>query len=246
MKQPHIQLDESIACKYAILPGDPKRLDAIAKQLENVQELAYNREYRSLKGTYKGIEILALSTGIGGASTCIAVEEMARIGIKGMIRIGSCGALQEGIGLGDLIIAEGAVRKDGVGLVYVDQAYPAVSNLDLVYLCREVARENKLNHRVGLVHSHESFYVDDYDKIEEYWSEKGILGSDMESGPLLTIGRLRHVACASILNNVVIYHEKTDDSISDYVSGDSLCAKGEHDEIAVALEAFYRYDKEIL
>ncbi len=93
--QPHIRLDSSLKIKYALLPGDPARLDRIAPFLEDAQELAYNREYRSLRGLYKGIEILAISTGIGGASAGIAIEELHNIGVSAMIRIGSCGSLQK-------------------------------------------------------------------------------------------------------------------------------------------------------
>ena len=86
--QPHILLDDSVQVKYALLPGDPARLDRIAPFLENVQELAFNREYRSLVGEYKGVRILAISTGMGGASTAICIEELADIGIsESMLRL---------------------------------------------------------------------------------------------------------------------------------------------------------------
>ena len=88
MKQPHICLDETLGVRYAILPGDPARLDRIAQQLEGVRELAYNREFRSLTGTYRGVPILAVSTGIGGSSAGICVEELHNIGVEAAIRIG--------------------------------------------------------------------------------------------------------------------------------------------------------------
>ena len=108
--QPHIRLDESVRAQCALLPGDPARLDRIAPFLSNVRELAYNREYRSLVGEYEGLRVLAVSTGIGGASAGIAVEELHNIGVTAMIRIGSCGALQPQVKLGDLVIVSGAVR----------------------------------------------------------------------------------------------------------------------------------------
>lgn len=114
MKQAHICLDETLGVRYAILPGDPARLDRVAAQLESVRELAYNREFRSLTGTYKGVPVLAVSTGIGGSSAGICVEELHNIGVEAAIRIGSCGALQKGIALGDLISA--AVRSATMGL----------------------------------------------------------------------------------------------------------------------------------
>ena len=87
MLQPHIQLDETVNAQCALLPGDPARLERIAQFLEDVQQLAYNREFRSLRGVYKGMPVLAVSTGIGGASTGIAVEELRNVGVNTMIRI---------------------------------------------------------------------------------------------------------------------------------------------------------------
>ena len=102
MLQAHLQL-ETINAKYAILPGDPKRIDVIKTFLNNPKELMYNREFRSVEGTYKGIPVIAVSTGVGGSSASIAVEELHNLGVHTMIRVGSAGALQTGINLGDLI-----------------------------------------------------------------------------------------------------------------------------------------------
>ena len=142
MLQPHIRLDTLNDVKYALLPGDPARLDKIAKFLENPQELAFNREFRSLRGKYKNINVLALSTGIGGSSAAIAVEELKKIGIRAVIRIGSCGALQKNINQGDLIIVNAAVRDDGASKAYVDPRFPAVPNTDLLNACIESKKKN--------------------------------------------------------------------------------------------------------
>jgi uridine phosphorylase len=243
MKQPHIQLDESIRAKTAVLPGDPARLDRIALQLTDVRELAYNREFRSLEGLYKDMPVLALSTGIGGSSAAIALEELHNLGIEAVIRIGSCGALQKDIQLGDLIFAGGAIRDDGTSKAYVDVSYPAVPDPDLLFYCRQYAREQGWPAHTGIVHSHESFYIDQNDEIEEGWSRLGVLGSDMETAALMVAGRIRHVAAASILNNVVLYGQDTADSIGSYADGAARTAEGERREIAVALEALYRFEK---
>ena len=92
--QAHIRLSSDLNVKYAIMPGDPARLDRIAPYLDDVKEIGFNREYRCMTGTYKGVKILAISTGMGGASTAIAIEELKNIGVEAMIRIGSCGAVQ--------------------------------------------------------------------------------------------------------------------------------------------------------
>lgn len=246
MLQPHIRLDTLNDVKYALLPGDPARLDKIAKFLENPQELAFNREFRSLRGKYKNINVLALSTGIGGSSAAIAVEELKKIGIRAVIRIGSCGALQKNINQGDLIIVNAAVRDDGASRAYADLRYPAVPDTELLFDCIKSAEENAFPHHVGLCHSHESFYIDDNAEQEARWSKLGVLGADMETAALFTVGRIRGIRTASILNNVVTYGEDTAASVSGYADGEDLCALGERREIVTALEAFVRAEKAIL
>ena len=122
--QAHLHL-ENLNIPYALLPGDPGRLEHIKKFLTDVEELAYHREYRSLRGKYKEMPVLALSTGIGGPSAGIALEELKNIGVRYAIRIGSCGALQKDIPLGELILAEGAVREEGTSKMYVRENFPA-------------------------------------------------------------------------------------------------------------------------
>ena len=177
MKQAHICLDETLGVRYAILPGDPARLDRVAAQLESVRELAYNREFRSLTGTYKGVPVLAVSTGIGGSSAGICVEELHNIGVEAAIRIGSCGALQTGIALGDLILGCGAIRDDGASKAYVYPEYPAVADYQLLGLCVEAAKALGCPYHVGIIHSHESFYHEENDTESAYWSRKGTLGA---------------------------------------------------------------------
>ena len=242
MKQAHICLDETLGIRYAILPGDPARLDRIAKELEDVQELAYNREFRSLRGRYKGVDVLALSTGIGGSSAGIAVEELHNIGVQAAIRIGSCGALQKGIGLGELILVSGAVRDDGTSRAYVREGYPAVPDTELLLALTESIRAQGFAHRLGIIRSHESFYIDDIEEINEYWSKKGVLGSDMETAALLTVGRLRGMKCASVLNNVVRWKECISHGVGSYAAGADAAAAGEEHSILAALETFARLE----
>ena len=244
MLQAHLQLPE-LNIPYALLPGDPGRLDVIAKFLDHVEDLAYNREYRSLKGKYKGMDVLAVSTGIGGPSAGIAVEELQAIGVKCAIRIGSCGALQEDIELGELILVQGAVRDEGASKAYVESIYPAVADADLLMHMMVQAKQLGFSHRVGLALSHDSFYMDTEAEESAYWSKMGVLGADMECAALMTIGRLRGMKTAAILNNVVLYGEDTGDSIGDYAQGESATAKGEEREILLALETFLAYDQNI-
>lgn len=243
MVQPHIQLDETLGVKYAILPGDPARVDRIGKYLDDMQELAFNREYKSIRGTYKGVPVVALSTGIGGASMAIAVEELHNLGVTHGIRIGSCGAIREGIALGDLVLVNGAVRDDGASKTYVPLQYPAIPDTELLMACVESAKERDDIYHLGIARSHDSFYIDNEEEVSSYWGARGVIGSDMETAALFTIGRLRGMKTASILNNVVVWGEDTGDSIGSYVDGESRTAIGEREEILVALEAFVKTEK---
>lgn len=243
MKQAHILLEENLGIKYAIMPGDPGRIRRIAEHLKDVQQLENNREFLSIRGSYRGVDILAISTGIGGCSAGIAVEELKNIGVKAMIRIGSCGALQKDIGLGELILASGAVRDDGASKAYVPDIFPACADRELLNCCVQAAEALGAAWHEGIVHSHESFYHEENDAQSAYWSSKGVLGADMETAAIYTIGRLRGLRAASILNNVVLYGQDTADSIGDYAQGAQLAAQGETSEILTALEAFVLFDR---
>ena len=229
MLEAHIQLDKSVNAKYAIMPGDPARIDRIIPFLEDVKVLAYNREFRSISGYYKGVKVIAISTGIGGSSASIAIEELKHIGVDTMIRIGSCGALQKNIQLGDLIFAVGAV----------------VADTEFLLKCIETAKENHWNYHTGIVHSHESFYIDTNAEEEKKWSAMGVLGADMETAALFTVGRLRNIRTMSILNNVVLYGQDTADAIGNYADQAAKTMEGERREILTALEAIYKLEKNV-
>ena len=233
---PHLKLSDELNIKYAILPA---RVDRIAEQLKQVEPLAYNREYKSIRGLYKGVPVLAVSTGIGGPSTGIAVEELSRIGVTHAIRIGSCGALQKNIHLGDLILVQGTVRDEGTSKTYIDSIYPAVPDYEFLNACVEVVKKEKIPFHIGLGRSHDSFYTDQEDEIDALWASKGVLGADMETAALYVIGRLRGVHTASILNTVVEYEENLEENINHYTDGASKMMQGEWNEIHTALEAIY-------
>ena len=126
----------------------------------------------------------------------------------------------------------------------MDIRFPAVADSHLLRYCEEAAEAQGWPYHEGIVHSHESFYIDTNEEESEYWSAKGALGADMETAALLTAGRLRGLRAASILNNVVLWGKDTADAIGGYASGEDMTAVGEKREIAVALEALYRLSKE--
>ena len=229
--EPHTQLTSAIDTDRAIIMGDPARVDTIAALMENVQEWAYNREYKSIVGEYRGKKILAMSTGIGAPSAGIGVEELHRVGVHYVVRVGSAGAMQKGIELGRLIIAEGVVREDGLSKRYVPEIYPAVPAYRLLNLAHKYAPEAVY----GIIRSHDGFYTDDNAEDEVFWSGKGIVGSDMESGILMVIGRQRGMETLSILNNVVLYEGDLSAGVNSLVSGEELVAQGERESLLAAL-----------
>ena len=237
MRQPHIQLEDTLNIRYALLPGDPGRVERIGSFLEEAELLGFSREYKSLRGRYKGTEVLVMSTGMGGTSTAIALEELRRIGVTHAIRVGSCGALQSGIAVGELLLACGAVRCDGVSRAYVPECFPAVPDTELLTACIRSAEELKFPYRVGIVRSHESFYLDNIRAISEEWSARGVLGSDQETAAVLTVGRLRGMKTMSILNVVAPWKQDIAESVGEYAGGESAAARGEKREILTALEA---------
>ena len=241
--QPHIRFSEEEAAKYAILPGDPKRVDRIAKFLDDVKEITFNREYKSVSGYYKGVKVIAMSTGMGGPSTAIGVEELANIGVEAMIRIGSCGALRSGIKLGDLVIVNGAVRDDGTSKAYIEQSYPSIPDTELLMDVIRAAKDKEYPYHVGIGRSHDCLYGDPKNNLDAYWGSKGVISSDMETATLFVVGSLRGVKTASILNNVVEVDGDLMDGINSYVDAESAVAEGEKREIITALEAFVLMDK---
>lgn len=241
--QPHIQLTSDIKVDYALLPGDPARVERVKKFLTNIEEIAWNREYNSCIGYYKDVKVLVTSTGIGGPSTGIAIEELKNIGVKYVIRIGSSGALQPNLNLGDLIIATGAVRNDGTSNAYIEKGYPAVASTELVWHLKSAAEMRDFPHHLGIVRSHDSFYTDNIKKTDQYWHKRGVVGSDMETSTLFVVGRLRGLQTASILNVVVPFSGELEFGINQYVSGESSTINGEKKSILVALEAIASYHK---
>ena len=223
--QPHIQLTD------AVVVGDPARVDVVAKFLDEPEKIMENREYRTVTGTYKGRKILAMSTGIGAPSAAIGIEELHNIGVKTVIRVGSCGALQPEIGLGDLIVGEGIVRDDGLTKKYAPEIYPAVPSFSLLALAKKYAPRAHF----GIIRSHDGFYMDDNEEVEAFWAKKGVLGCDMESGALAVVGRLRGMETLSILNNVVLCNGDLADSINSLVNSADLVAKGQDESIKLAL-----------
>lgn len=244
MKEAHLLCQPEDIAENVLLPGDPERVFRVAKELSGVKEIAFNREFRTITGEYKGMPVTVTSTGIGGCSTGIAVEELYNCGAKNLIRIGSCGALQPELKLGELIIATAAVREDGLSKTYVKTEYPAVSDFELSSCIKNKAESLGFNFSLGICRSHESFYIDHNQEVVDYWKQKNVLASDMETAALFTLSNLRQLKAASILNVVVNENQDSSAGINNYVERDEIIMEGESREIKLALESFLYFNEQ--
>ena len=160
--QYHIRCRKGDVARYVLLPGDPERVDVIAKEWDEARFVANHREHRTWSGTLRGEDgdtpVTACSTGMGGPSTSIALEELATLGADTFIRVGSCGAIQEDIECGDLIICSGAMRQDGTSADYVDPSYPAAAHYEVTAALVEACERLGLPCHVGVSCTTASFH----------------------------------------------------------------------------------------
>jgi uridine phosphorylase len=194
---------------YALLPGDPGRVTAIAKRLGSPREVSVNREFTTWSGTLEGTEVLVTSTGIGGPSAAIAVEELCDIGVHTLVRVGTCGALQPGRRYGDVVIAQAAVRDEGTTAQYAPLSWPATASLDVVVALRDAARTRGRRWHVGTVQSKDSFYGQieprrmpvhaELLQRREALVRLGVEASEMECAALFTVARARGARAGAVL-----------------------------------------------
>ncbi|KQW04848.1 hypothetical protein ASC66_14145 [Leifsonia sp. Root4] len=240
-RQYHIGIAPGEVSTVALLPGDPFRVPMIAEFLSDVKTIAHQREHLTMTGTYKGKLITATSTGMGCPSTAIAVEELVRVGVTSLIRVGSSAGLQPGVKPGDLLISEGTLRNDGTTAAYAHPGYPAVPDLGIAMTLAEVARELAVGTdsavHSGLNVSDDAFYAETPEWIREL-NGLGILNVEMESSALYVVSRLRGVRagmiCAASSN---LY-----DGTSLYSGVKESLKAGWMKSIEVALETAVRLD----
>lgn len=246
-RQYHIQVAKDEVGRYVILPGDPKRCVKIAQYFDNPVLIADNREYITYTGTLDGVKVSVTSTGIGGPSASIAMEELYRCGADTFVRIGTCGGMQTEIKSGDIVIATAAVRMEGTSREYAPIEYPAVANLDVTNALVEAAKEKGFIYHTGVVQSKDSFYGQHepeampvgYELINKWdaWKRMGCLASEMESAALFIVAgklRARMGSCLLVLAN----QEREKLGLENPVVHDTDMA------IRVAVEAIRRMIKE--
>ena len=216
MKQFHIALDTQDSAKYCILPGDPGRCEKIAQYFDDPHFVASNREYTTWSGTLNGEKVLVTSTGIGGPSAAIAMEELCAIGVTTFIRVGTCGGISMKVKASDVIVPTAAVRFDGTGREYAPIEYPAAADFGVVRALVDSARELGENCHTGVVQCKDSFYGQhsparmpvSYELLNKWeaWKKLGVLASEMESATLFVVAASLGARCGSVLN--VIWNQE--------------------------------------
>lgn len=226
-KQYHIACGPKDVTRSVLLPGDPERVGKVAALWDSAREVAHHREYHTMTGKFEGKPIMCTSTGIGSPSLAIAVEELSRIGVDTFIRIGTCGALQKGMELGDLVITTGAVRLDGASKDYVIPEYPAVADFHVVEALIKAAEFLKVRYHVGVTASTDTFYCGqgrpgyrDYlpshkEHILSDMQKAGVKNFEMEGSCLLTLaslfGKRAGMVCVVVANRVTDEFRITDE-----------------------------------
>lgn len=197
--QYHINLRKGDIGRYVLLPGDPGRVPLIASFLTDSHQVSENREHRTYSGMLDGVHVSVTSTGIGGPSTAIAVEELSKIGGDTFIRVGTSGKMQDFISPGDLVVVSAAVRDEGTALHYMPMAFSAVADIDVVNCLKQACESLSAPYHIGITHSKDSFYgeiepdrMPMANKLKERWQawvKCGVLCSEMEAATLFVLAR---------------------------------------------------------
>ena len=206
-RQYHIQVAKGEVGRYVIMPGDPKRCAKIAEYFDDPVLIADNREYITYTGTLDGVKVSVTSTGIGGPSASIAMEELYRCGADTFVRIGTCGGMQTEVKSGDVVIATGAIRMEGTSKEYAPIEYPAVADLDVTNALVAAAKEKNFTHHTGVVQCKDAFYGQhepermpvSYELLNKWeaWKRMGCKASEMESAALFIVAQHLRVRCGS-------------------------------------------------
>jgi uridine phosphorylase len=197
VKQPHLLVEDGDLADIALVPGDPGRVDRIADHCDDSETIARNREYKIVNATYEGRDLTVCSTGIGAPSAAIATEELAAVGVERFVRVGTCGALQSHIDIGDMVVATGAAKDEGTSRRYEDVAVPAVPEYETLSALVAAAEANDETVQVGPVATDDAFYAE----TEAYvaaWEDAGLLAVEMEAAAIFSIARRKGLAAGAI------------------------------------------------
>lgn len=227
-KMMHIGLEPGEVGRYVFLPGSPERTEKIAAYFDNPKEIAYNREFRTFVGELDGVKVAVTSTGIGGPSAAIAVEELHQCGADTMLRVGTCASTSEKVSLGDVVIPNGAVRMEGVRTHYLPIEYPAVPDFQVVKAVEQAAQKLEFPYNVGVTITKASFYTQTTPETKpvepellykwQAYEKGGATSTSMECSVLFCVGASLGIRTSSVMISATNFGEYSNDA-EDYPSG---------------------------
>ena len=216
LEQFHIRCKPGDVGGYCLLPGDPGRCESIAQWFDEPAHVVTNREYVTYTGTLLGEKVSVCSTGIGGPSAAIAMEELANLGVHTFVRVGTCGGIDLKVQSGDVVVATGAVRMDGASKEYAPIEYPAVADFDVTCALVQAAKNLEKSWHTGVVQCKDSFYGQhspekspvSYELLQKWesWKRLGVKASEMESAALFVVAAALGVRCGSCFH--VIWNQE--------------------------------------
>ncbi|WP_394272364.1 nucleoside phosphorylase [Butyricicoccus sp.] len=217
-KQMHLQCTAKDIGRYVILPGDPGRCAAIAAFLDDARAVSSNREFNVWTGFLDGEMVSVCSTGIGGPSAAIALEELVECGADTFIRVGTCGGVDSSVRGGDVVVATASVRQEGTSREYLPLEYPAAASYPVVRALSDACEALGYRTHVGVIQSKDSFYGEirpqcmpiaaQLQEKWNAWTAAGVLASEMESAALFVAGACLHVRCGAVLN--VLWNDESE------------------------------------
>ncbi len=239
--QKHIRCREGDVARYVLIPGDPARAHRIAKHLDKVRLVAENREYTVYTGEKDGVSISVCSTGIGGPSTAIAMEELARVGADTFIRVGSAGARHDTIAIGDAVIVHSAVRAGGTARVYLPDIYPAAASFDVTCALVQAAQTLGIRAHVGTSLSRDAYYQQDEAFNDTLRGVKDLLVSEMECDTVYVVGAKRGLRTGAVVGTDSNRYLPVQPTLEEK---ERLYMQAEKSTIAIAIQAILLMERE--
>ncbi|MGM8213291.1 nucleoside phosphorylase [Virgibacillus sp. W0430] len=234
-KMPTTRIPVDGISPLVIVCGDPFRAEVIAKKLDSYEEIAYAREYRTFNGEYKGTKVTISSHGVGAPGAAVSFEELIKAGAKKLIRVGTAGSYTKALPPGSLIIADSAVRADGLTNQMVPDGVPAVADFRIVQALHDAAVAREVTFGTGTIVTLDAFYAGPVAFPHKMYKDSGALGAEMEIAALYTIAKLRGVQAGGI----VALDGYAYSDMDNYDPHKDFVAQAVEDEIYIALEAFH-------
>lgn len=216
-----------------IVCGNPFRAEHIANKLADAEEVSFSREYRTFNGKYQGKNVTVSSHGVGSTGAAVSFEELIKAGAKVIIRVGTAGSYVKDLTPGNLIIANSAVRTDGLTKQMVPEGFPAVGDFQVIQALNNAAEDEKVTFRTGMIVTLDAFYAGPVEFPHKLYKESGALGAEMEISALYTIAQLRGIHAGAI----VALDGYADADMDYYDPHKDVVSQAIEDEIGIALKA---------